>query len=73
MNNIAECEALILGLSTAKEMRIKGLKVFGDADLIIQQVNKMFHAKHPRLKPYSDEVWRIKDSFNDSVFLIFQE
>ena len=35
-NNIAEYEALILGLNVAKEMGIKGLKVFGDADLIIQ-------------------------------------
>jgi len=44
-------------------MGIKGLKVFGDADLIIQQVNKNFQAKHPRLKAYKDEVWRLKDSF----------
>ena len=35
-NNIAEYEALILGLNTAKEMGIKGLKVFGDTDHIIQ-------------------------------------
>jgi hypothetical protein len=35
-NNIAEYEAYILGLNIAKEMGIKGLKVFGDADLIIQ-------------------------------------
>lgn len=34
-NNIAEYEALILGL-TAKEMGIKGMKVFGDVGLIIQ-------------------------------------
>ena len=34
-NNIVEYEALILGLNAAKEMGIKGLKVFGDADLII--------------------------------------
>jgi len=56
---------LILGLSAAKEMGMKGLKVFGDADLIIQQVNKAFQAKNPRLKAYRDEVWRLKDSFND--------
>ena len=37
--------------------------MFGDADLIIQQVNKNFQAKHPRLKAYKDEVWRLKDSF----------
>eukprot|EP00253_Pinus_taeda_P032038 PITA_32038 len=36
-------------------MGIRGLKVFGDAVLIIQQVNKTFQAKHPRLKAYRDE------------------
>lgn len=55
-NNIIEYEALILGLSAAKEMGIKGRKVFRDANLIIQQVNKTFQAKHPRLKAYRDEV-----------------
>lgn len=35
INNIAEYEALIMGLSASKEMGIEGLKVFGDADLII--------------------------------------
>jgi hypothetical protein len=35
-NNIAKYEALLLGLNSAKEMGIKGLKVFGDADLFIQ-------------------------------------
>jgi len=54
----------MLGLNTAKEVGIKGLKVFGDAGLIIQQVNKTFQAKHPRLKAYRDEVWKLKDSFN---------
>jgi len=35
-NNIEKYKALILGLNPAKEMGIKGLKVFGDVDLIIQ-------------------------------------
>ena len=34
-NNIAEYEALLLGLNAAKDRGIKNLKVFGDADLII--------------------------------------
>ena len=41
-NNIAEYEALILGLNVAKDRGIKNIKVFGDVDLIIQQVNKTF-------------------------------
>lgn len=62
--NIVEYEALLLGLNAAKDRGIKSIKVFGDADLIIQQVNKTFQTKHPRLKAYIDEVWRIRDSFD---------
>jgi hypothetical protein len=39
-NNVAEYEALVLGLRAAKEMGIKEMTVFGDAELIIQQVKK---------------------------------
>lgn len=64
-NNIAEYEALILGLNATKDKGIRNIKVFGDVDLIIQQVNKTLQAKHPRLKAYRDEVWRLKDSFDN--------
>jgi ribonuclease HI len=72
-NHITEYEALILGLNTSKEMGIKGLKVFGYEDLIIQQVNNTFQAKHVRLKAYRDEVWKIRDSFSILAFLIYPE
>eukprot|EP00253_Pinus_taeda_P027139 PITA_27139 len=45
-NNIEEYEALIMGLSATKEIGIKGLKVFGDAILIIQQKNDV-GIEHP--------------------------
>eukprot|EP00253_Pinus_taeda_P022491 PITA_22491 len=57
-DNIAEYEALILGLNAAKD-KIRNVKVFGDVDLIIQQVNKTFQKKHPRLKAYRDEHWKV--------------
>ena len=55
-NNIAEYESLLLGVKVAKEMGIMCLKIFGDADLIIQQVNNTFQEKNVRLKAYKDEV-----------------
>jgi ribonuclease HI len=64
-NNIVEYEALLLGLNAAKEKGIKKLQVFGDADLIIQQVNKSFQAKHVRLKAYRDEVLKAIQNFAD--------
>ena len=39
------------------------MQIFGDADLIIQQVNNIFQEKNARLKAYRDEVWKLKDSF----------
>ena len=35
-NNVAEYEALLLGVKAAKEMGIMCVNIFGDADLIIQ-------------------------------------
>jgi ribonuclease HI len=67
-NNVAEYEALVLGLRAAKEMEIREIVVFGDAELIVQQVKSIYQAKHPRLKNYRNEVWDLVDNF----FLGFQ-
>jgi ribonuclease HI/uncharacterized small protein (DUF1192 family) len=62
-NNVAEYEALVLGLRAAKEMGIREMAVFGDAELIVQQVKNVYQTKHPRLKNYRNEVWDLIDSF----------
>lgn len=64
-NNIVEYEDLLLGLNGAKDRGIKNLKVFGDVDLIIQQINKTFQTNNPMLKVYRDVVWRLKDFFEN--------
>jgi ribonuclease HI len=60
-----EYKALLLGLNVAREMKIKRLQVYGDVDLIIQQVNKSFQAKHVRLKDYRDEVLDVMSVFTE--------
>jgi ribonuclease HI len=55
-NNVAEYEALVLGLRVAKEMGIREMAVFGDAELILQQVKNIYKTKHPHLKNYGNEV-----------------
>jgi ribonuclease HI len=62
-NNVAEYEALVLGLRAAKDMKIEELAVFGDAELIVHQVKNLYQAKHPRLRAYRNEVWDMIDSF----------
>ena len=44
-------------------MGIMCINIFGDADLIIQQVNNTFQEKNVKMKAYRDEVWKLRDSF----------
>jgi hypothetical protein len=60
---VTEYEALILGLRAAKDMGIKEISVFGDAELIVQQVRNIYQTKHPRLRSYINEFWDLIDSF----------
>ena len=62
-NNVAEYEALLMGVKAAKEMGIMCMNIFGDVDLIIYQVNNTFQIKNIILKAYRDEVWKLRDSF----------
>jgi ribonuclease HI len=62
-NNVAEYEALVLGLRAAKDMGIEEISVFGDAELIVHQIRNIYQAKHPRLRSYRNEVWDLVDSF----------
>ena len=46
-NNVAEYEALLLGLQTAKNMNIQSLKFLGDSELVVRQVRNQCQTKHP--------------------------
>jgi ribonuclease HI len=70
-NNVAEYEALVLGLRAAKEMGIQEVAVFGDAELIVQQIRNAYQAKHPRLRSYRNEVWDLIDSFFSAFNISF--
>ena len=49
-NNVAEYEALLLGIEIAKDMRIKLLSIKGNSDLIVQQVKGQFACKCQKIK-----------------------
>ena len=62
-NNTVEYEALILGLREAKELGIKELVVFGDSELVIQQVKSVYQVKQYLLKVYRNEAWDLIENF----------
>jgi ribonuclease HI len=55
-NNMAEYEALILGLKVLKELGAKRIAIHGDSELIINQIKGIYQAKHPRLRAYRNLV-----------------
>ena len=70
-NNVAEYEALILGLRDAREMGIQEVAVFRDVELVVQQIISAYQAKHPRLRSYRNEVWDLIDSFFSAFNISF--
>lgn len=55
-NNITEYEELLLGLELARDMKIKMLRVIGDSDLVVMQIEDHFVAKNDKLKRYKHAV-----------------
>jgi ribonuclease HI len=70
-NNVEKYEAFVLGLRATKEMGIQEVAVFGDAELVVQQIRSAYQAKHPRLRSYRNEIWDLVDSFFSAFNISF--
>jgi ribonuclease HI len=70
-NNVCEYEALVLGLEAARKMNIKNLEVYGDAELIVKQMNRQYQAKHPRLRSYRNCAWDLMENLFSSLNIHF--
>jgi ribonuclease HI len=68
-NNVAEYEALLLGLELCKDRGVKCLNIKGDSDLIIQQLKNKFACKSERLRGYRNTILAMMDDF-DALNLI---
>ena len=62
-NNVAEYEALILGMKIMKELQAKIVHIYGGSELVIKQVIGTYQAKHPRIRAYRNLVLDLLESF----------
>ncbi|TYK24161.1 RNase H family protein [Cucumis melo var. makuwa] len=67
-NNVAEYQALIIGLQMALEIGVSFIEIYGDSKLIINQLSLQYDVKHEDLKPYFTYSRQLMERF-DSVML----
>ncbi len=58
-NNVAEYEALLLGLKKLVEMKMSDVEVRADSELMVKQINGQYRVKTPHLKPLYEEAKRL--------------
>ncbi|XP_024172199.1 uncharacterized protein LOC112178258 [Rosa chinensis] len=66
--NVAEYQALIMGLQTANEMKISNLEVYGDSKLVVDQLLTLYEVKKEDLVPYFQLATQLLKGF-DAVTL----
>jgi len=64
-NNVAEYNALIIGLQLDYEMGVRYLEAYGDSKPIVNQVKGEYEVRYEDLIPYHHAVIKIVNSFDD--------
>ncbi|KAH9321602.1 hypothetical protein KI387_016241, partial [Taxus chinensis] len=62
-NNTTKYEALVHGFHWARKLGIKNLKVFGDSEMVTNQVIGINAVKNDLLKNYKSRVWDLMEDF----------
>ncbi|XP_070039195.1 uncharacterized protein [Nicotiana tomentosiformis] len=66
-NNVTEYQAIILGLEMAVEMKRLQLQVFGDSQLVINQLLSSYEVKKPELRPYHNYAKKLMGWLGDVI------
>jgi ribonuclease HI len=64
-NNVAEYQAVILGLEMAAELRPRRLTIRSDSELMVRQLAGEYRIKAPHLKPLYNQAMRLLQPFEN--------
>ncbi|GKU99462.1 hypothetical protein SLEP1_g12312 [Rubroshorea leprosula] len=62
-NNMAEYEALLLGLQLATELKVEVIQIYSDSQLVVNQVNSVCEVVDPVMVKYAALVAELKSKF----------
>jgi len=64
-NNVAEYNALLIGMQIADELGVKNLEAYGDSKLIVNQVRREYEVRHEDLVPYHNATIYMAEKFKN--------
>ncbi|XP_074283429.1 uncharacterized protein LOC141607979 [Silene latifolia] len=64
-NNMAEYQALILGLQMAIEIGVRDMDIYGDSKLVVNQVLGEYEVKKEDLIPYHQQALQLLNQLDD--------
>jgi len=64
-NNVAEYNALLIGMQIADEIAVKNLEAYGDSKLIVNQVRREYEVRHENLVPYHNATIHMAERFKN--------
>ena len=62
-NNVAEYQAVVAGLSSAKALGATEVRVISDSELLVRQMNGQYRVKNAALKPLHAQARALADKF----------
>jgi hypothetical protein len=72
-NNEAEYEALLYGLHMAISLGVRRLMVYGDSDLVVNQVMKEWDVRSPAMMAYCNVVRKLEKSLKGWNYITFPD
>jgi len=72
-NNIAEYKAVIRAMREAKKLKVKGIVINSDSQLVVNQLNGKFRVKNEGLKPAYKEAKKLMGGMKVKLRLIPRE
>ena len=73
LNNEAKFEALVVGVKTVERLGIKRLKVFGDSEFVIKQIEETYEVKNPSLAAYRATTQELLKHFTSIEFKVVDQ
>lgn len=67
-NNVAEYQAVYLGLEKAQELGLKAVDFRMDSQLVVNQLNGIYKIKHPELVPINNRIRELAVQFDRITF-----